>query len=329
MKHKYFFSIIIFLLALSIGLICSCATMQKTAKAEGRELVVKMESSSEIDEGKHAVPAAVQEELAFLNELSRVTLAVAAAPSRTTKNVAFTSAYKVRVRDADGAPVPDFALTVSYPVSRENDSIVYAEQQLITDKNGEAQFMPDVPRFSFDDAVAFYPTPQGESSDVIASCLAKKVTAPYRVRTDLLSKSGIVYVFDFNESGNVLTISQYMLKELINAGATRLGNSPIASANYLNQSIESLYRATRNIVGASYGFMVAGSVKFANPVQSDGGKYTCALVADITCIDMQTGAVLYQTQQATTATAESLYKATDDCRRALAAKTARAIIYGM
>ena len=326
MKHKSFFSTIIFLLAFGVHAICSCATMQKTAKAAGRELVVKTDDAlSEDAVSEHSV----QEERAFLNDISHITLEVVSAPSRTTKNVAFASAYKVRAKNADGCSVPDLSLTVSYPILRESNSITYAEQHLVTDKNGEAQFMPDVPRFSFDDAVTFYPTPQEKSSDAIDSYLARGVTAPYRVRTDLLSKNGIVYVFDFNQNGKALTNSQHTLKALINIGATRLGNSPISSAHYLNQSVEQLYRATRNIVGASYSFMVAGSVKFANPVQSDGKAYTCALIADITCIDMQTGAVVYQTQQTETATAESSYKATENCRRALAAKTAHAIIYGM
>ena len=220
-------------------------------------------------------------------------------------------------------------ITVSYPASRTGDSIVYDTVALTTDENGHVEFMPGVPAFSFDDTVTFYPTPVNSNPETVQAAHAVRVTAPFKVRTDLAKKSGILYVFDFDENGRALTNSRYILRDFINSGV-RSGNSPIPSPNYLNKSIDALYKATRAIVGDSAGFMVSGSIKFAEPSERrDDGTYTSTLVADIVCIDMRNGEVLYKTRQTASETGTSQYLAAEACRKKIASQTVRAILYGM
>lgn len=220
-------------------------------------------------------------------------------------------------------------ITVSYPASRTDDSIVYDEIVLTTDENGHVEFMPGVPAFSFDEAVTFYPTPVNSNPETVKAARAASVTAPYKVRTDLAKKSGILYVFDFDDKGRALTNSRYILRDFINSGV-RSGNSPISSPNYLNQNIASLYKATRAIVGNTAGFMVSGSIKFTAPSErKDDGTYVCTLVADVACIDMQNGEVLYKTQQRASETGASQSLAAEACRKKIASQTVHAILYGM
>ncbi|MBC6719561.1 hypothetical protein [Treponema sp. Marseille-Q4130] len=265
----------------------------------------------------------------FLTRISGIALNIVSFPKQTVKHVPFPSAYTLLVKDVEGKEVPGMPITVSYPASRTDDSIVYDEIVLTTDENGRIEFMPEVPTSSFNAVVTFYPTPVNSNPETVKAARAASVTAPYKVRTDSAKKSGILYVFDFDENGRALTNSRYILRDFINSGV-RSGNSPIPSPNYLNQSIASLYKATRAIVGDSSGFMVSGSIKFAAPSErKDDGTYACTLVADIVCIDMQNGAVLYKTRQTASESGTSQYLAVEACRKKIASQTVQAILYGM
>ncbi len=269
------------------------------------------------------------EQSEFLTRISGIALNIVSFPKQTVKHVPFSSAYTLLVKDADGKEVSGMSITVSYPVSRTDDSIVYDTTVLITDENGRIEFMPAVPTSAFDEAVIFYPTPVDSNSETAKAARAVSVTAPYKVRTDTTKKTGILYVFDFDENDRVLTNSRYILRDFINSGV-RSGNSPIPSPDYLNQSIDSLYKATRAIVGDSAGFMVSGSIKFAAPLQrQDNGTYACTLVADVVCIDMKNGEVLYKTRQTASETEASQYLAAEACRKKVASQTVHAILYGM
>ncbi|MGI5096221.1 hypothetical protein IZU27_05170 [Treponema socranskii] len=265
----------------------------------------------------------------FLTKISGIALNIVSFPKQTVKHVPFPSAYTLLVKDAEEKEVSGMPITVSYPASRTDDSIVYDEIVLTTDENGRIEFMPEVPTSSFNAVVTFFPTPVNSNPETVEAARAASVTAPYKVRTDEAKKSGILYVFDFDENGRALTNSRYILRDFINSGV-RSGNSPIPSPNYLNQSIASLYKATRAIVGDSSGFMVSGSVKFAAPSErKDDGTYACTLVADIVCIDMQNGAVLYKTRQTASESGTSQYLAVEACRKKIASQTVQAILYGM
>lgn len=269
------------------------------------------------------------EQSEFLTRISGIALNIVSFPKQTVKHVPFSSAYTLLVKDADGKEVSGMSITVSYPVSRTDDSIVYDTTVLITDENGRIEFMPAVPTSAFDEAVIFYPTPVDSNPETAKAARAVSVTAPYKVRTDTTKKTGILYVFDFDENDRVLTNSRYILRDFINSGV-RSGNSPIPSPDYLNQSIDSLYKATRAIVGDSAGFMVSGSIKFVAPLQrQDNGTYACTLVADVVCIDMKNGEVLYKTRQTASETEASQYLAAEACRKKVASQTVHAILYGM
>ena len=299
----------------------------KSAKSADRQLPAPTAQEAETPEPA-ADPAAVEQN-EFLTKISGIALNVVAFPKQTVKHTPFSSAYTLLVKDAAGKGVSGMPITVSYPASRTGDSIVYDTVALTTDENGHVEFMPGVPAFSFDDTVTFYPTPVNSNPETVLAAHAVRVTAPFKVRTDLAKKSGILYVFDFDENGCALTNSRYILRDFINSGV-RAGNSPIPSPNYLNQSIDALYKATRTIVGTSSGFMVSGSVKFASPaVRQENGTYVCTLAADVACIDMQNGEVLYTTQQKASETGASQSLAAEACRKKIASQTVHAILYGM
>jgi len=206
---------------------------------------------------------------------------------------------------------------------------MYASSTAVTSDDGMISFFPEKPESAFDSSVTFYPTPVSSDPAVMQAAQSAGVTAPYKVLSGYVHKPGIVYVFDFDESGKAGTNSQYLLRELINSGV-RVGNAPIPTSSYLSKPVASLYTATYKIVGTTYAFMVSGAVKYVRPVEkNEDGKYVCSLTADIQCIDMKDGSVVYTTRQSQTAEADSKFKAVDICRQQLAAKTAHAVMYGM
>jgi hypothetical protein len=314
---------------------CSCNTTGKIAqtaikKNAAEESAASQEKKSEphsVNGTRKNVSLSAENE--FKNKISGIDFSVASAPKRTTKNVAFASPYTIHVKDSSGCGIPDFPVTVSWPISRTDDSIVYETKIQSTNKDGSLVFTPEVPKYSFDDKITFYPAPVSSEPSILQAAYAAGISAPYKVRTNYAKKPGVIYVFDFNESGKAGTNSQYLLREFINSGV-RIGNSPIATSNYLSKPIESLYKATYNIVGNAYAFMICGSIKYVKPVETnDDGKYVCQLEADISCINMKDGSVIYSTHQTESVAADSKYKAVDTCRNSLAAKTAHAVLFGM
>ncbi len=319
-------------------LLCSCSTTAPSERTAGGKISVVSTEKKKVpvnlteqtdsdDDVKQRASLAAEKE--FKQKIAGIDFSVESSPKQTTKKTAFSSAYVVKVTDASGNPVPDFSVTISCPASRTNDSIVYETKTAATDADGLITFQPGVPEFSFDDKVTFYPTPVSSDPSIIQAAFAAGVTVPYKVLSDYARKPGVIYVFDFNEDSKPGTNSQYLLRELINSGV-RVGNAPIPTSNYLSKPVESLYKATYSIVGSAYSFMICGSVKYVQPIEkNEDGKYVCQLVADIQCVDMKDGSVVYTTQQTQSAAAESKYKVVDDCRQLLAAKTAHAILYGM
>jgi hypothetical protein len=342
MKNLYYFKKCFIFTWCVCAAFCSCSTMELQNKSDGEKpksvntqkslntaevKVVSACLSTETDDTTKLTSQTAEKQ--FKEKIEGIDFSIKSMPKQTIKNTAFASAYIVEVTDKTKKTVPNFSVTISCPTSRTNDSIVYETKTACTDTDGLIFFMPEISKFSFDDKITFYPTPISSDPSIMQTAYAAGITAPYKVLTDYVRKPGVIYVFDFNENDTPGTNSQSLLRELINAGV-RVGNSPIPSSNYLYQSIESLYKATYKIVGKAYSFMICGSVKYIGPVRvQDDGKYTCQLVADIQCIDMSNGSVIYTTQQTETATAESKYKVLDICRNLLAAKTAHAILYGM
>ncbi|MBQ1971874.1 MAG: hypothetical protein II223_05460, partial [Treponema sp.] len=236
--------------------------------------------------------------------------------------------FVVKAENQNG-PVVDFDITVSYPVSKKDNSIVYDVVQLKTDADGKISFKPTgAQTFAAKDFVTFYPTPITATSSVVQAAYDMAVKAPWNVKSDLTWYSGLLYVYDFNESGKPTTNSFYLLQNLRNAGVN-VGNAPLSSASYFEKPLADLYKDTKEIVGNSQKFMVFGSIKYLKPVEETANGYSCTLVADMSCIDMKTGATFLTFQIVETYEDTNKYKTVDKCKANLTEKVAEALIYGM
>ena len=271
-----------------------------------------------------------QQEIAFKELVDSLELKVSSRPKTVYSNKNFDSPYIVTVTGKDG-PAKDLDITVSYPSSRTNDTITFNNIQLKTDSEGKITFKPEKSSFAVKSEVTFYPTPISSNSNIVQASYNAAVKAPYVVKSSYVTYPyGILYVYDFNEKGRPTTNNFTLLQSLRNAGVS-VGNSPISDTSYFNKPVSELYAANHNIVGNMYNFLVIGSFKYAEPAVENAEKSTATvkLVADITCVDMKNGNVIYKTSFEESATDKTKWNAEQKCRKLLAEKATDAIIYGM
>lgn len=269
-----------------------------------------------------------QKEAEFLERIDSLEIRILSAPPQTYTGRAFSSGWTIQASDRNGRAEADLDITVSYPSARTDDSVSYATAQIATDKDGRATFRADTPAFAVKDFVTFYPTPVSSSPAVVQDAYAAGTTAPYTVKSIYMTQLGVLYAYDFNEAGNPTTNSFNLLQNLRNAGVN-IGNSPVSDTSYFKKPVSALYRDTLAIVGNSYAFMVVAALKWAGPAEEGADGVTCTLSADITCVSMKDGSVVYKTAITDAATDKTKWNAEQKCRASLCKKAADAIMYGM
>lgn len=318
-------------------LIASCATTSTATKAQSQSEVIEIsedeETSSERKEEKReAKPLSVktktnQQETEFIKKLSDIDIKLISSPKPIFQTQNFKTPYTVLVEDSNG-PVSDFDITVSFPSSKTKDSVIYETVQLKTDSEGKISFEPKTPEFALKDKVTFYPSPVNSTQAMVNASYDLAVTAPYLVKSSNLWYQGILYVYDFNENGKPTSNSTQLLTTLRNSGVN-VGNAPISSTSYYDKPMSQLYKDCFAIVGNSCRFLVAGSIKFAEPVKETENGFTCTLNADISCFNMKNGEELCAFQITETVSNLNRYKAISECKNLLAEKIAEEIMYGM
>lgn len=318
------------------ALLFSCATAPKTPSASGEDDSVIDIDAEEIPEGKirrepkpiavHATENQLEQE--FKDKLKKVDLKVTSVPKMTSVEKAFYGKYIVTATDDAGA-VSGLDITVTWPVGRAKGAITYSTAQLKTDAQGNAVFEPAVPKFAVKDKVTFYPTPVTSSASVVQASYALSVTAPYEVKSNLINyPGGVLYAYDFNENGNPTGNSFALLQALRNSNVN-VGNSPVSDTSYFEKPVTDLYKATYDIVGKAYNFMVVAAFRYASPAQESDSGATVFLKAEITCVNMADGSVLLKKTITGSATDKNKWNAEQKCRKQLAEQVADAIIYGM
>ena len=321
MKKRKLFIKKAFITSLLIVLLVSCASTQKDETQQSNK---KSEPTDEI-----TVVQPSPEEL-FLDSIKGIKLEFTKIPPKTKKNKAFASAYELLVTDTEGNPVPDFEVALIYPVKNTNNEITGNRERLITDENGLASFMPATPDFACKSTVAAYPfVPDNliiENEDIEPF----KVTADFLVESDVAQKGAIMFVFEYTESGKPSKNSYEILSALRKKGVSQIGNAPISDSSYITASKQKIYKDNYEYVEDQFGYLIGGTIKFANPVQAnEDGSYTATLVADIYGIDMKTGKVVYEETNEYTSNGTNWNKAVESCKEKLTANVVDSIMYGL
>lgn len=310
-------------LALSVVL-TACATTQSAGNTASAESTPKQEKTKKtVEEPEETL------EDKFIKSLNNITIQTVSSPKEVTKGKAFAAPFVFNVKK-DGQPLPDFPVTLSYPESKSADGITYAKSDLTTDENGNITFSAETTTFATKAKVSVYPAPVSDSAELIERLKPFTAEADWKVKSNLSTKGAVLFIWDFNEKDRPVNNSSAIQAEFRTRGITMVGNGPINDTSYIGK-LKALYKDTYNTIGTAYGYLIYGTVKFAQPVTAleDGSGYTCTLKSEIIGVDMKNGAQIYSSEM----TYESKGKNYNECvlkgKDKLAELIVNDIVYGL
>lgn len=310
-----FFSILIVTLFI---LFTSCVS---TKVAE-----VAAPSKNQTTSVQESKPATLMPADLFLADLDNIDIKVIQNPTSIKtiyKNKPFGAPFIIKVTK-NGAPLAAASITVTYPISRDNDVISYATLQIVTGDDGVANFTPEPSAIAVSDFITFYPTPVNSEPDVTQAAFDKAATATFLVKSDVVGMpGGILYVYDYNDKGQLVKENFTLLKHLRNAGVNA-GNSPVCDSSYLNRDAYALYKACKPIVTGQANFLIYGTFKY---LESHDNEVT--LQADVVCLSMTDGRELYKTSVTQSASGSDKRSADIKCRENIGSTLAQDVMYAM
>ena len=325
-KRKLFINAFLFT-SIFCAIITSCASNnQENPKNNDDKVLV-----SDIPEQQEEIliPEPTAEEL-FLQKIDGIKIEFTKIPPKTKKNKDFSSAYELLVTDKDSNPLTDFEVALIVPVKGSDNKVTSTREVFITDENGCVSYMPSTPDFAANTKVAAFPFVPDNLVIDNNNIEPYKTYADFLVESDVASKGAIMFVFEYNENGKAPKNSYDILSGLRKKGVYQIGNAPISDTDYINASKEKIYKENYEYVGTDYGYLIGGTVKFANPVEKDeDGTYTATMVANIYGIEMKTGYVIYENNFEYTSSGANWNKAVESCKQKLNAQIVNSIMFGL
>lgn len=325
---KFYFTSL-FLVLFSLFVFFSCASTKNIInnEIESKNDEVPVPEISVITEvPQEKIPTA--EEL-FTESLNDISISLINSPKVTTKNRAFSSAFEFQVLK-ENSPVFQYSVTIEYPESKNSaGEITFAKKIDFTDENGKIIFMPEKPNFACASTVTVYPTPLNDSEEVLQATNAKKVSANYSVRSDIVSKGAVLFIWDCNEKNRPVNNSYEILSEFRKRGITMVGNAPVNESSYIGKPLDFLYKENYEIIQDSYGYLICGTVKFAKPVEKNEQGYVCSLISEINAVDMKNGKLVFSKIFKHEANGKNWNDCVSKCKTQLAQKILDEIMYGI
>lgn len=323
----------------SIILLASCATKQPADSSATNKTVEEKETNSTATKDTPTlIPEVIEEdevmdveeptpEEIFIEDISNVFIKFTATPKITTVNRAFSGPYTVSVTDKNGVPLSDYILSVSYPSSKKDGTVSFTEIEVTTDENGLYSYTPEKPTFGCAEKITIYPTPLNES--VKTEALARGASADWKVRSDIINKGAVLFVWDYNEKNRPVNNSYDILSEFRSRGMTMVGNAPVNETSYIGKSLNTLYKENYEIIEDSYGYLIVGTTKFTKPVEPCDDGYLCSLVSEIEAVSMKTGKKVFASTFTQEATGKNWNTCVTKCKEQLAEKIVDALVYGL
>lgn len=246
----------------------------------------------------------------------------------------FTKPYVISVTDKNGNPYSDFELSVSYPVSKEENIVSFGETEIKTDANGNASFKIDsVFQTSLNSAVTFIPKTTNSPS-LLKLAKEASLEVPCRVKF-LGQKKGIMINlidYDINDKmvlSSSLSTSSNLVGEFWRSGFTTAQNADFHKV--IDNGPDAVYKAAKNLVQGSpyFKYLIYGKVKYQGDITEVQDGYSLTLKADVTVIDMTTGKAYYTTSKTVTMVEANKWNVLKACQTELAKELNNELIYSM
>lgn len=292
------------------------------------ENTIETENVLEIEEIVEIKKEPTESEI-FIKKIENINIKCISSPSIVTKNRNFSSAYEFLVYDDEMNPVSNISITVTYPSTKKDDEILFSIVELISDENGHISFIPPKPSFSCISTVSAYPTPINQEKEVLKAVNQKKVEADWKVRSDIINKGAVLFIWDFNEKNKPVNNSYEILSEFRKRGMTMVGNAPVNDSEYIGKSLDFLYKENYEIIETSYGYLICGTVKFLKPVEPCNEGYLCSLTSNIEALDMKNGNKVFSKTFTHEATGKNWNSCVSKCKTELAQIIVDEILFGM
>ena len=231
-------------------------------------------------------------------------------------------------------PIANFKVNVKYPSSKEKTELQFSTIELTSDENGIISFNPENTNFTCASSIQVFPAiPQdvNASDEVVINAIQqKKITKDIKIKSDIINKGAVLFVWEYNEKGRPTGNSYNILSELRKRGITLTGNAPVSDVSYIEKPLSELYQANFEIIGSTmYGYLLSGTLKFEQPVTKIEDGYTCTLVFQLDGIDMKTGDVIFSTTQSHSAQGSNWNNCVSKCKNELTVKIVDELIYGL
>ncbi len=265
----------------------------------------------------------------FIQKIENINIKCVSAPSVVTKNRNFSTPYEFSVSDGEMNPLSQISITLTYPSIKSDDDILFSSVELISDENGKISFVPPKPSFACISTVSAYPTPLNQDEEVIKAVNQKKVEAVWKVRSDVINKGAVLFIWDFNEKNRPVNNSYEILSEFRKRGMTMVGNAPVNDSEYIGKSLDFLYKENYEIIEDSYGYLICGTVKFVKPVEPCEEGYLCSLTSKIEALDMKNGKKVFSKTFNHEATGKNWNSCVSKCKTELAKMIVEEILFGM
>lgn len=231
-------------------------------------------------------------------------------------------------------PIANFKVNVKYPSSKDKSELQFSTIELTSDENGIISFNPENTNFTCVSSIEVFPAnPQdvNASDEVVINAIQqKKITKDIKIKSDIINKGAVLFVWEYNEKGRPTGNSYNILSELRKRGITLTGNAPVSDVSYIEKPLSELYQANFEIIGSTmYGYLLSGTLKFEQPVTKVEDGYTCTLVFQLDGIDMKTGDVIFSTTQSHSAQGSNWNNCVSKCKNELTVKIVDELIYGL
>lgn len=329
-------SIICICLFFSLCLFFSCkSTNIKNEPGSAKNKETSLNNKTEINDDSEnfcdAEDLAKSAEQIFIEEIQNIQINVVSSPKMINKNNIFSSAFEFQVVSGDN-PVSNFNITLTFPSGRnEKGEIIYSSQDFITDENGKISFMPEKQIFACSDFVYAFPAilPECDSDDVKNAVESKKVSSPWLVRSDIIYKGAVLFVWDYNEKNRAVNNSYELLAEFRNRGMSMVGNAPVNEPEYIEKSLNFLYKENYEIIENSYGYLICGTVKFTKPVEPCDEGYLCSLISQINVVEMKTGNLVFSKSFEQQETGKNWNVCVSKCKSQLSKKIVDEILFSL
>ena len=310
-------------ITLATTLAFSCTSTPKPAENDSQIINEELPSSAEVA----VIPSPAEH---YAQKVEEFQFSLVSSPKQTTKGKIFTEPYVIEVKKTDGSPAESFEISVIYPSSRKDGQIEFAETVITTDSEGKASFLPDVPLFSFNSEVSFFPKGDMNDAEIAKIAAEHTIKAPYKVQTNLKSAGGTLAIVDFNQNGKAIisnpVSSSNLLMTLMKLGFTRIGNAPQdVSDAVIQENTEKVFARAKSIAPS---FIVFGTVKIDSSEKNDDGT-TYNLTGSVKAMDSKTGEITLTIEKTISVTDKNDWTALANARKQLADEIANEIKYGL